>query len=78
METQNTLRNTADIPLLLPSLEQVFRTGSSVFRINQLAVIDMIYSLLIFRDLDTNIATLEKTIAAIHSRKSDYPKLSSI
>ena len=77
METQNTLRNAADIPLLLPSLEQVFRTGSSVFRINQLAVIDMIYSLLIFRDLDTNITTLEKTIAAIHSRESDYPRLSS-
>lgn len=68
METQNTLRNTADIPLLVPSLEQVFRTGASVFRINQLAVIDMIYSLLIFRDLDTNITILEKTIAATHKK----------
>jgi DNA-binding MurR/RpiR family transcriptional regulator len=70
METDNTLRRNADLPLLVPSLEQVYRTGASVSRINQLAVIDMLFSLLIFKDLDTTIATLEKTIAATHPGKS--------
>jgi DNA-binding MurR/RpiR family transcriptional regulator len=67
METENTLRKAADIPLLVPSLERVYRTGATVSRINQLTVIDMIYSLIISRNLDTSITALEQTMAATHS-----------
>jgi DNA-binding MurR/RpiR family transcriptional regulator len=68
METENTLRKAGNIPLLVPSLERVYRSGAMVSRINQLAVIDMIYSLLISKDLDASIMALEQTMAATHRR----------
>jgi DNA-binding MurR/RpiR family transcriptional regulator len=69
METENTLRKTAGIPLLVPSLERVYRTGATVSRINQLAVIDMIYSLLVSGDLDAAITALDQTMTATHTKR---------
>jgi DNA-binding MurR/RpiR family transcriptional regulator len=66
METENTLRQTADLALLVPSLERIYRTGATVSRITQLAVIDMIYTLLVSADLDHAIGALEETMAATH------------
>jgi DNA-binding MurR/RpiR family transcriptional regulator len=66
METENTLRKSADIALLVPSLERIYRIGATVSRINQLAVIDMIYTLLVSGDLDHSIRALEETMAATH------------
>jgi DNA-binding MurR/RpiR family transcriptional regulator len=66
METENTLRKSADLALLVPSLERIYRTGATVSRINQLAVIDMIYTLLVSGDLDHSIRALEETMAATH------------
>jgi DNA-binding MurR/RpiR family transcriptional regulator len=66
METENTLRRSADVTLLVPSTERIYRSGATVSRINQLAVIDMIYTLLVSRDLDRSINALEETMAATH------------
>jgi DNA-binding MurR/RpiR family transcriptional regulator len=66
METENTLRKSADLALLVPSLERIYRTGATVSRISQLAVIDMIYTLLVSADLDHAISALEETMAATH------------
>ncbi|MDR1636104.1 MAG: MurR/RpiR family transcriptional regulator [Treponema sp.] len=66
-EGGNTLRSCSDIPLLVPSLEPVYRSAATVSRINQLAVVDMIYSLVISKDLNTAIEALERTMTATHS-----------
>jgi DNA-binding MurR/RpiR family transcriptional regulator len=67
MENENTLRRSADIPLLVPSTERIYRSGATVSRLNQLMVIDMIYSLLISKDLDNAIIALEQTMEATHA-----------
>jgi DNA-binding MurR/RpiR family transcriptional regulator len=67
-EDANTLVSCSDIPLLVPSLEPVYRSAATVSRINQLAVVDMIYSLVISKDLNAAIEALEKTMTATHSR----------
>jgi DNA-binding MurR/RpiR family transcriptional regulator len=66
METENSLRKSADLALLVPSLERIYRIGATVSRINQLAVIDIIYTLLISGDLDHAISALEETMTATH------------
>ena len=65
-ETNNTLRSFADAALLVPSTEQILRPGAMVSRISQLAVIDMLYSLLLTRNLNTAIHALEETLIATH------------
>ncbi|MDR3167282.1 MAG: MurR/RpiR family transcriptional regulator [Treponema sp.] len=67
METENTLRASADIPLLVPSLERVYRSGATLSRMTQLAVSDMIYTLLISKDLTTAIMAMEATMNATHA-----------
>jgi DNA-binding MurR/RpiR family transcriptional regulator len=67
METENTLRASADVALLVPSLERVYRSGATLSRLTQLAVIDMIYSLLISKNLNTAIVAMEETMAATHT-----------
>ena len=65
-ETDNTLRSLADTALLVPSTEQILRPGAMVSRISQLAVIDMLYSLLLTRNLNSAIQALEETLIATH------------
>ena len=65
-ETDNTLRSWADAALLVPSTEQILRPGAMVSRICQLAVIDMLYSLLLTRNLRSAIHALESTLIATH------------
>jgi len=67
-ETDNTLRTMADAALLVPSTEQILRPGAMVSRISQLAVIDMIYSLLLTRNLKNAIHALEETLIATHDK----------
>jgi DNA-binding MurR/RpiR family transcriptional regulator len=66
MEGENTLRSSADIALLVPSLERIYRSGATVSRLTHLAVIDIIYSLLISKDLNAAIRAVEETMAATH------------
>ena len=65
-ETDNTLRSLADAALLVPSTEQILRPGAMVSRISQLAVIDMLYSLLLRRNLNSAVHALEETLIATH------------
>jgi DNA-binding MurR/RpiR family transcriptional regulator len=67
-ETDNTLRSWADAALLVPSTEQILRPGAMVSRISQLAVIDMIYSLLLTRNIKNAIHALEETLIATHDK----------
>jgi len=69
MESENTLRKAADISLVVPSLERVYRIGATISRINQFAVIDMLYSMLVSRDLDNCIMAFEQTMAATHATR---------
>jgi DNA-binding MurR/RpiR family transcriptional regulator len=63
-ETDNVLRRQADAALLIPATEQVLRPGAMVSRISQLAVIDMLYSLLLTRNLHNAVHALEETLIA--------------
>ena len=66
METANTLSAMADIALLVPPLEPVYRSGATVSRLNQLAVVDMIHYLILSKDPDNAARALEQTMAATH------------
>ncbi|OHD80249.1 MAG: hypothetical protein A3J97_01480 [Spirochaetes bacterium RIFOXYC1_FULL_54_7] len=66
MDGANTLRGLSDIPLLIPALERVYRTGAAVSRISQLAVVDMIYTLIVSRNLEVFISAIERTMEATH------------
>jgi len=66
MESANSLRALADIALLVPSLEPVYRSGATVSRLNQLAVVDMIHFLVLSKDPDNAAKALERTMAATH------------
>jgi DNA-binding MurR/RpiR family transcriptional regulator len=65
-DTDNPLRRMADVPLVVPVTEGIYRTGAMVSRITQLAVVDMLYSLLIVKDLDGARSSLERTAEAVH------------
>ena len=65
-ETDNSLQASAGLALLVPSTEQILRPGAMVSRISQLAVIDMLYSLLLTRNLNKAIHALEETLIATH------------
>jgi DNA-binding MurR/RpiR family transcriptional regulator len=69
MEKENTLRSCSDVPLLVPSLEPVYRSAAMASRITQLAVVDMIYSLVVSKDLNSTISALEETMNATHKRR---------
>jgi len=66
MDSPNSLRQIADIKLLVPASERIYRQGASTSRINQLAVVDILYSLLLSTDLDASIEAIEQTMAATH------------
>ena len=66
MESSNSLRAMADIPLLVPSLEPVYRSGATVSRLDQLAVVDMIHFLILSKDPDNAAKALEQTMDATH------------
>jgi len=68
MDSDNTIRQLSSIHLSVPASERIYRQGASTSRINQLAVIDMLYSLMVSRNLDASIEAIEQTMAATHRR----------
>ena len=66
MEKENTLYSYADVALRVPSQEKIYRTGATVSMISQMALIDMIYFLLVSKDLDNSIQAIEATMSATH------------
>lgn len=66
MDGDNRLRRAADIPLVVPSFEKVYRTGAVASRISQLAVVDMVYTLIVSNNLNAFMSAFERTMAATH------------
>jgi DNA-binding MurR/RpiR family transcriptional regulator len=54
----------ADIPLRIPASETAMRQGAITSRIDQLAVVDTLFSLIISRDLEGTIESMERTLHA--------------
>jgi RpiR family carbohydrate utilization transcriptional regulator len=66
METPNTVRSLADLALLVPASERVYRRGAETSRLNQLTVIDVLYRLIVSENLDSSIEALERSMEATH------------
>lgn len=66
MENENTIRSLSEIKLVVPVSERIYRQGASTSRINQLAVVDMLYSLMVSRNLDASIDAIQHTMAVTH------------
>lgn len=66
MDSPNTLRSLASITLLVPASERIYRQGAVTSRINQLTVVDILYSIIVSRNLDSSIAAIERTMEATH------------
>ena len=66
MDSDNSLRQLSDIDLVVPASERIYRQGASTSRINQLAVIDILYSLMVSKNLDASIEAIEHTMAVTH------------
>jgi DNA-binding MurR/RpiR family transcriptional regulator len=72
MDNENTIRSMADINLVVPVSERIYRQGASTSRINQLAVIDMLYALMVSRNLDASIDAIEHTMAVTHQIRASH------
>lgn len=70
MDGPSTVRSLGDISLLVPASERIYRQGAVSSRLNQLTVIDILYSLLISRRLDPSIAAMERSMRATHRQKT--------
>jgi len=66
MDGPNAIQELADIRLHVPASERIYRQGASTSRINQLAVVDILYSLMLSSNLDASIEAIEQTMAATH------------
>lgn len=69
MDSPNAVRAVADIALLVPSSERIYRQGAVTSRINQLTVVDILYSIIVSKNLDASIAAIERTMRATHRGK---------
>lgn len=69
MDSANTIRSIATIKLLVPASEKIYRQAAVTSRINQLTVVDILYSIIVSRNLDTSIAAIERTMQATHHGK---------
>jgi DNA-binding MurR/RpiR family transcriptional regulator len=66
MDGPNRLRDLSDVPLLVPVSERLYREGAMMSRATQLAVVDILYSVIVSRDLDASIAAISRTMDATH------------
>jgi len=72
MEGDNKLRGYADIPLIVPASERVYRRGAETSRLSQLTVVDILYRLIVSCDVESAIDALERSMEATH--RSRRPK----
>jgi DNA-binding MurR/RpiR family transcriptional regulator len=69
MDSANTVRSIAKIKLLVPASEKIYRQAAVTSRINQLTVVDILYSIIVSKNLDMSIAAIERTMQATHHGK---------
>lgn len=70
MDGKTSLSSLADIRLAVPSSERIYRKAAVTSRINQLTVIDILYTIIVSRNLDLSIAAIERTMRATHRGKA--------
>lgn len=63
----NPLSKAADISLFVPGTEPLSRHGAILSRLNQLMIIDILYTSLITKNMDSCFANIEKTKNAVRS-----------
>jgi DNA-binding MurR/RpiR family transcriptional regulator len=61
---RNSISDLSDVPLYVPMSESIFRLGASSSRIAQLAVVDILYSLLVTRNPGRSLKMLERTMVS--------------
>jgi DNA-binding MurR/RpiR family transcriptional regulator len=69
MDGPCSLRELGDVPLLVPVSERLYREGAMMSRTDQLAVVDILYSIIVSRTLDASIAAISRTMDATHPGK---------
>jgi DNA-binding MurR/RpiR family transcriptional regulator len=62
----NPLSKIADILLPIPATEPIFRQGASLSRSAQLLVIDILYNVLVSRNIERAIPLIERSMRATH------------
>ena len=63
----NTLRAMTEIELLVPAFERIYRHSVVTSHIDQLTVVDLLYSIIAPQKLDTSILTIKRTIQTIQT-----------
>ncbi|HWP68393.1 MAG TPA: MurR/RpiR family transcriptional regulator, partial [Rectinemataceae bacterium] len=66
MEGANRLRGYADVALIIPASERVYRRGAETSRLSQLTVVDILFRLIVSSDLESAIEALERSMEATH------------
>jgi DNA-binding MurR/RpiR family transcriptional regulator len=69
MEGPNRLREYADIALSVPASERVYRRGAESSRLSQLTVIDILYRVIVSRDVESAIGAIERSMDATHKNR---------
>lgn len=69
MEGTNSLRQYADIALLVPASERIYRRGAETSRLSQLTVLDILYRIIVSYDVETAIEAIERSMEATHRKR---------
>lgn len=69
MDGPSSIRSLSDVALLVPASERVYRQGAVTSRINQLTVIDILYSIILSRRLEASIGAIERSMQATHRKR---------
>jgi RpiR family carbohydrate utilization transcriptional regulator len=65
------LARLTDILLAIPTTEPIFRQGASLSRSTQLVVVDILYGVLVSRNIERAIPLIERSMRATHGSPSD-------
>ena len=63
---QNSLGGLVDLVLEIPTVERTYRSAAELSRISQLAVIDVLFNVIVSKDIDGVIAALDRSMEATH------------
>jgi DNA-binding MurR/RpiR family transcriptional regulator len=69
----NPLERRADLALYVPRTEPLLRTGASLSRTTQLALVDVLFTTVVCRSIDRSLPRLERSMRAVHAlQDKDY------
>jgi DNA-binding MurR/RpiR family transcriptional regulator len=64
----NPLEKMAQLVLQVPKTEPLLRTGASLSRSTQLAIVDILYTAIVCRSIERSIPRLERSMKAVHNK----------